>query len=465
MFDTISSPPSQLTVTLAGDDLTPEMIVRELDKYIIGQDQAKRVVAIAMRNRWRRQRVPTDLRQEIMPNNIILIGPTGVGKTEIARRLSGLAHAPFVKVEATKFTEVGYVGRDVESIIRELTDLAVSQVRSEHTQSVKDKAEQHVRERLLDLLLPPPPAHHGEDESESTEPSKWERSRAKIALKLDNGELEDRMIELDISEDAMSMMHIFAQGGIEELGVNLQDIFGGMVPKRRKKRKTTIAEARQLLLSEETGKLVDMDVVIKEAIHRTENLGIVFLDEIDKIAGSGRTDGPDVSREGVQRDILPVVEGTSVITKYGIVHTDHILFIGSGAFTVSKPSDLIPELQGRFPIRVELNSLTAKDFVRILTEPQNAMIKQYTALLATESVQLTFTKDAIQEIADTADRVNRQMENIGARRLQTVLTRLLESIMFDAPYPKPKSIRITKSTVVNALKSIVKNEDLTRFIL
>jgi ATP-dependent HslUV protease ATP-binding subunit HslU len=450
---------------LSGDDLTPEMIVKELDKYIIGQDQAKRVVAIAMRNRWRRQRVSTDLRQEIMPNNIILIGPTGVGKTEIARRLSGLAHAPFVKVEATKFTEVGYVGRDVESIIRELTDLAVSQVRSEHTQLVKEKAELHVRERLLDLLLPPPPAPRTENEIPSTEPSKWDRSRAKFAQKLDNGELDDRLVELDVSEDALSMMHIFAQGGIEELGVNLQEIFGGMVPKRHKKRKTTIAEARQLLLSEETGKLVDMDVVIKEAIHRTENLGIVFLDEIDKIAGSGRTEGPDVSREGVQRDILPVVEGTSVITKYGIVHTDHILFIGSGAFNVSKPSDLIPELQGRFPIRVELNSLTAKDFVRILTEPKNALITQYTALLATEGVALTFTKDAIQEIADTADLVNRKMENIGARRLQTIMTTLLENVMFDAPYPKPQSLRITKSKVVNTLKDIVKDEDLTRFIL
>ena len=449
--------------TLTGDDLTPEMVVQELDRYIIGQDQAKRAVAIAMRNRWRRQRVPDDLRHEIMPNNIILIGPTGVGKTEIARRLSGLAGAPFVKVEATKFTEVGYVGRDVESIIRELMDLAVSQVRAEHTVRVREKAEIHVRERLLDILLPPPPVHTREEGDEQH--AKWERSREKMAKKLDNGELEERIIELDTSEDATSMMQIFAQGGIEEMGLNLHEIFGGIIPKKQKKRRTTIAEARQLLLGDETGKLVEMDAVIKEAIHRTENLGIVFLDELDKIAGSGRPEGPDVSREGVQRDILPVVEGTSVVTKYGIVRTEHILFIGSGAFNVSKPSDLIPELQGRFPIRVELNSLTAKDFVRILTEPQNAMIKQYTALLATEGVKLIFAGEAIQEIADTADRVNRKMENIGARRLQTILTTLLEQILFEAPYNKPKTIRITKTRVINALKDIVKDEDMTRFIL
>jgi len=463
MSETSPIPSSDSSPINDGDHLTPEMIVRELDRYVIGQDQAKRAVAIAMRNRWRRQRVPDDLRQEIMPNNIILIGPTGVGKTEIARRLSGLAGAPFVKVEATKFTEVGYVGRDVDSIIRELVDLAVSQVRAEHTERVKKKAEIHVRERLLDLLLPSPPTRAKEENDENH--AKWERTREKLGKKLDDGELEDRMIELDLSEDAMSMMHIFAQGGIEEMGIDLQEIFGGMIPRKRKKRRTTIAEARQLLLGDETGKLIDMDVVIKEAIHRTENLGIVFLDEIDKIAGSGRHDGPDVSREGVQRDILPVVEGTSVITKYGIVHTDHILFIGSGAFTVSKPSDLIPELQGRFPIRVELSSLSVKDFVRILTEPENALIKQYTALLATEGVKLSFTHDAIQEIADTADRVNRKMENIGARRLQTVLTKLLENILFDAPYPKLRTIRITKSKVINTLKDIVKDEDITRFIL
>jgi ATP-dependent HslUV protease ATP-binding subunit HslU len=454
---------TDLVVVNKGDDLTPEMIVRELDRYVIGQDHAKRAVAIAMRNRWRRQRVSEDLRHEIMPNNIILIGPTGVGKTEIARRLSGLAGAPFVKVEATKFTEVGYVGRDVESIIRELVDLAVSQVRAEHTEKVKKKAEFHVRERLLDLLLPPSPARIKDENNENH--IKWERSREKLGKKLDDGELEERMIEMDITEDAMSMMHIFAQGGIEEMGINLQEMFGGMLPKKRKKRRTTIAEARQLLLGDETGKLIDMEVVIREAIHRTENLGIVFVDELDKVAGSGRQDGPDISREGVQRDILPVVEGTSVITKYGIVHTDHILFIGSGAFTVSKPSDLIPELQGRFPIRVELSSLSAKDFVRILTEPRNAMITQYTALLATEGVKLSFTADAIQEIAETADLVNRKMENIGARRLQTILSTLLEKIQFEAPYDKPKTIRITRKKVIDSLKDIVKDEDMTRFIL
>ena len=452
-----------LAVINNGDDLTPEMIVRELDRYVIGQDHAKRAVAIAMRNRWRRQRVPEDLRHEIMPNNIILIGPTGVGKTEIARRLSGLAGAPFVKVEATKFTEVGYVGRDVESIIRELVDLAVSQVRAEHTERVKKKAEIHVRERLLDLLLPPPPSRVRDENDEDH--IKWERTREKLGKKLDNGDLEERMVEMDITEDAMSMMHIFAQGGIEEMGINLQEMFGGMLPKKRKKRRTTIAEARQLLLGDETGKLIDMEVVIREAIHRTENLGIVFLDELDKVAGSGRQDGPDISREGVQRDILPVVEGTSVVTKYGIVHTDHILFIGSGAFNVSKPSDLIPELQGRFPIRVELSSLSAKDFVRILTEPKNALITQYTVMLATEGVKLSFDKEAIQEIADTADLVNRKMENIGARRLQTILSTLLEKILFEAPYHQPKSIRITRKKVVDAMKNIVRDEDLTRFIL
>ncbi len=460
--ETLPVPVSQSKELDPGRNLTPEMIVRELDRYVIGQGQAKRVVAIAMRNRWRRQRVPEDLRQEIMPNNIILIGPTGVGKTEISRRLSGLAGAPFVKVEATKFTEVGYVGRDVESIIRELMDLAVSQVRAEHTERVQQKAAIQVRERLLDLLLPPPPRSHSDDDEQT---AKWERSRQKLGKKLDNGELDERMVELDLKEDAMSMMQIFAPGGIEEMGVNLQEIFGGFMPKKQKKRRTTIADARQLLLGDETGKLVDMDAVVKEAVYRTENLGIVFLDEIDKIAGSDRGHGPDVSREGVQRDILPIVEGTSVVTKYGIVRSDHILFIGSGAFNVSKPSDLIPELQGRFPIRVELDSLTAKDFVRILTEPENALIKQYTALLSTEGVAIAFDKDAIQEIADTADRVNRKMENIGARRLQTILTTLLEDILFQAPYDKPKRIRISKTRVIKALKEIVKDEDLTRFIL
>jgi ATP-dependent HslUV protease ATP-binding subunit HslU len=463
MQDVLRSRQDDDTPILTGDNLTPEMIVAELDRYVIGQDQAKRAVAIAMRNRWRRQRVPEDLRQEIMPNNIILIGPTGVGKTEISRRLSGLAGAPFVKVEATRFTEVGYVGRDVESIIRELTDLAVSQVRAEHTERVRQKAEFHVRERLLDLLLPPLPTRHREENDQDQ--AHWERSREKMSKKLDAGGLENRMVELDVSEDAVSMMQVFAPGGIEEMGLNLQEIFGGMIPKKSKKRRTTVAEARQLLLGEETSKLVDMDAVVKEAVDRTENLGIVFLDEIDKVAGSGRSEGPDVSREGVQRDILPIVEGTSVVTKYGIVHTDHVLFIGSGAFNVSKPSDLIPELQGRFPIRVELKSLTAKDFVRILTEPQNALIKQYTALLATEGVKLTFTEDAIQEIADTADRVNKKMENIGARRLQTILSTLLEKYLYEAPYQKTKVLRITKARVSKALSDIVKDEDLTRFIL
>jgi ATP-dependent HslUV protease ATP-binding subunit HslU len=461
--------------------LTPRQIVAELDKYIIGQDKAKRSVAIALRNRWRRQRVSDELREEIMPNNIILIGPTGVGKTEIARRLSRLANAPFIKVEASKFTEVGYVGRDVESIIRDLTDLAVSMVRSEKTAAVQEQAVLLANERLLDILFPPPrsqrsPAANDTEEETQEKPAevsaseleleeRHRRTRDKLRQQLADGKLEERYVELDVPSEGFPMMQVISPIGVEELGINLQDIMGNIFPKKVKRRKMTVAEARKYLTQEEAQKLIDMDQVVKEAISRVENSGIVFLDEIDKIAGEKSQVGPDVSREGVQRDLLPVVEGTSVFTKYGMVKTDHVLFIASGAFHVSKPSDLIPELQGRFPIRVELNSLTAKDFVRILTEPENALIKQYTALLGTENVALSFTKGAIDEIARIASEVNERTENIGARRLHTVMTALLEDILFDVPDQRTGEIKITAEHVRETLNDIVKDEDLSRYIL
>ena len=466
--------------------LTPREIVAELDKYVIGQDKAKRSVAIALRNRWRRQNVSGVLREEIMPNNIILIGPTGVGKTEIARRLSKLANAPFIKVEASKFTEVGYVGRDVESIIRDLTDLAVSMVRSEKTASVQEQAVQMANERLLDILFPPPKSRRSEAanaESEDDDQEKPEslkagspvdapeteerrrRTREKMRQKLTDGKLEESYVELDVPADTMPTMQVISPIGIEELGVNLQDLMGNMFPKKVKRRKMTVAEARKHLTQEEAQKLIDMDQAVKEAISRVENSGIVFLDEIDKIAGEKSKSGPDVSREGVQRDLLPVVEGTNVFTKYGMVKTDHVLFIASGAFHVSKPSDLIPELQGRFPIRVELQSLTPEDFVRILTEPQNALIKQYTAMLATESVDIKFTKEAIDEIARIAFEVNERTENIGARRLHTVMTALLEDILFDVPDAQTGKIDITAELVGERLHGIVEDEDLSRYIL
>jgi len=465
--------------------LTPRQIVVELDKYVIGQDKAKRSVAIALRNRWRRQNVSGVLREEIMPNNIILIGPTGVGKTEIARRLSRLANAPFIKVEASKFTEVGYVGRDVESIIRDLTDLAVAMVRSEKTATVQEQAEQMANERLLDILFPPPKSRRteaasaeGEEENEKPAAQKMvnpadileveerhRRTREKMRQQLMDGKLEDRYVELDVPAEGFPMMQVISPIGVEELGVNLQDLMGNMFPKKTKRRKMTVAEARKYLTQEEAQKLIDMDQAVKEAISRVENSGIVFLDEIDKIAGEKSQVGPDVSREGVQRDLLPVVEGTNVFTKYGMVKTDHVLFIASGAFHVSKPSDLIPELQGRFPIRVELNSLTAGDFVRILTEPQNALIKQYTAMLGTENVDIKFTPEAIKEIARIAFEVNERTENIGARRLHTVMTALLEDILFEVPDSKIGKIEITAELVSERLKEIVEDEDLSRYIL
>jgi len=442
------------------EELTPKQIVKELDKYIIGQDKAKKSVAIALRNRWRRLQVEDELREEIMPNNIILIGPTGVGKTEIARRLARMSSAPFIKVEASKFTEVGYVGRDVESIIRDIIDLSVSMVRNEMTGE---------EERLLDLLLPPlPDVKDAETQFNSEDDEtylKWKRTREKLKDQLRAGRFDERKVELDVPSSTSPMMQIISPMGIEEMGMNIQDLLGPMFPQKTKKRKMNIPDARRYLIQDESQKLIDMEEVVKEAIQRVENAGIVFLDEIDKIAGEDSGHGPDVSRQGVQRDLLPIVEGSSVITKYGMVKTDHILFIASGAFHVSKPSDLIPEMQGRFPIRVELESLTTEDFIRILTEPENALIKQYIALLKTEGVKLTFTKGAIKEVAKIASEVNENAENIGARRLHTILTTLLETILFDVPDENITEAKIADKDVRDALKDIVEDEDLSRYIL
>jgi len=444
-------------------ELTPQEIVRELDRYIIGQDKAKKSVAIALRNRWRRQQVPPELKEEINPNNIIMIGPTGVGKTEIARRLANLANAPFIKVEASKYTEVGYVGRDVESMVRDLLDLAVNMVKREKAEEVKEKAKQMAEERLLDLLLPPFPLKEGQEDPELSE--KRQRSREKLQLQLREGKLEKRMLELELPDDRFPMIEIFSPAGMEEMGINMKEMFGGMLPKRKKRKKVSLREARHILEEEEASKLIDMDEVISEAKFKVENSGIIFIDEIDKIAGPPSKTGPDVSREGVQRDILPIVEGSNVATKHGMVKTDHILFIAAGAFSSSKPSDLIPELQGRFPIRAELNSLNENDFFRILTEPQNALIKQYTALLKAEGVNITFTKGAIRAIARISSQVNERTENIGARRLHTVMTTLLEDVLYSVPDSGIKRVKVTSQMVNSCLGKIVKDEDLSRYIL
>ena len=445
-------------------DLTPKEIVSELDKYIVGQENAKKSVAIALRNRWRRQQLSEDMREEVVPNNIILIGTTGVGKTEIARRLANLADAPFIKVEASKFTEVGYVGRDVESIVRDLMDIAVSMVQSEMKKTVTKEAENLANERLLDLLFP----INGAASQKGDNPEVLERqlrTRDKLRNKLMAGKFEDKVVEINISNEGMPMMQIFGSVGLEEMGMNLQEMLGSSISKKRKQRRTTVSEARRILAQEELSKLIDHDEAIREARSRVENSGIVFLDEIDKVVGGNAGSGPDVSREGVQRDILPIIEGSNVNTKYGVVRTDHVLFIAAGAFHASKPSDMIPELQGRFPIRVEMDNLNSEDFVKILTHPQNALIKQYCALLETEGVKLTFTKGAIDAIARIATEVNDSTENIGARRLHTIMTTLLEDILFEKSEVASESVSITKEMVVGRLSEIVQNQDLSRYIL
>jgi ATP-dependent HslUV protease ATP-binding subunit HslU len=458
------------------ETLTPKEIVSELDKYIIGQAEAKRAVAIALRNRWRRQNVPKELMDEISPKNIIMIGPTGVGKTEIARRLAKIDNSPFIKLEASKFTEVGYVGRDVESMIRDLVDLSVNMVKSEEKEKVKARAREFAEERILDLLLPPQridarPLEEGAHSSniEIVSAAGHEDStREKIRRLLRQGKFDDRSVEVEVSESSaasMPMIEIFSSSGVEDMGMNIKDMLGNIFPQKKKRRKVKVPEAMELLIQEESQRLVEMDKVNKMAIERVEQSGIIFLDEIDKIVGSESPHGPDVSREGVQRDLLPIVEGSTVNTKYGMVKTDHILFIAAGAFSFTKPSDLIPELQGRFPIRVELDSLGKEDFIRILQEPSNALLKQYTEMLATEEVKIIFQEDAVAEIAEVAAMVNEKTENIGARRLYTILECLLDEISFEAPDMKGQSVTIDAEYVRERLSDIVEDEDLTRYIL
>lgn len=444
-------------------ELTPRKIVAELDKYIVGQQDAKKAVAIAIRNRWRRLQLPDELREEVLPKNIIMIGPTGVGKTEIARRIANLVKAPFLKVEASKYTEVGYHGRDVESMIRDIVEVAVNMVRTEQMEKVSEKAEINANERLLDLLLPLPEKKENTEEAATGIVEKQETTREKFRNKLKQGKLEDRIVEIKVQEKPIVMQGIVA--GIEEIGVDFQNVIEKMIPPRSQVKKVPISEARKILKQEEAEKLIDKEKVIKEALHCAENTGIIFIDELDKIASRESGHGPDISREGVQRDILPIVEGSTVNTRYGMIKTDRILFIAAGAFHVSKPSDLIPELQGRFPIRVELKDLGKEEFIRILTEPKNALIKQYTELLKTEGVKLRFEKDAIDEITDIAVKINRRGQSIGARRLHTVMEKLLEDDSFDAPEMNGKEIIVDAKYVKEKMKEIIKDEDLTKYIL
>lgn len=460
-------------------ELTPKQIVGELNKYIVGQHQAKKSVAVALRNRWRSKKLPAELQDEVIPKNILMIGPTGVGKTEIARRLAKLVNAPFVKVEATKFTEIGYIGRDVESMVRDLVETAIRMVKSESMLAVNDKAYELANERILECLKPLPKKDSVRNpfellfsstmnppKEEPPEPQPLiEDERLQLLKQLQNGELDDDLIEIIVEDNAQPMAGMFAGSGVEEIGANIQDMLGNLLPKKQKKRKVTVANARKIFIQEEAQKLIDMDEVIAAAIKQAENYGIIFLDEIDKIAGRGKSNGPDVSREGVQRDILPIVEGSTVVTKYGPVKTDHVLFIAAGAFHISKPSDLIPELQGRFPIRVELTNLSKEDFRQILTEPANALIKQYVSLLETESIKISFTDDAIDELAEIACTVNTQTENIGARRLHTILEKLLEDLAFEAPDLEETSIVINRDYVKTKLDHIVVNLDLSHYIL
>jgi ATP-dependent HslUV protease ATP-binding subunit HslU len=463
--------PESIETAPSLDELTPRQIVAELDKYVIGQPEAKRSVAIALRNRMRRQKLPEELAEEILPKNIIMIGPTGVGKTEIARRLARLTNSPFLKVEASRFTEVGYVGRDVESMVRDLVEIAIEMVREEKVEEVAEKAEQNAEERLLDLLLPPPAAARQEkppsndDEKAAAATEHFQRTREKLRAQLREGKLDERPVEVEVRERSFPAFEVISNQGIEEMDINIKDILPGLFGQRSKKRRMHVAEAMDYLIQEEENKLVDMDQVTRTAVERAEQSGIIFIDEIDKIAGRERGHGPDVSREGVQRDILPIVEGTTVNTRYGMVRTDHVLFVAAGAFHVSKPSDLIPELQGRFPIRVELHSLTVEDFIRILKEPKGALVKQYAALLETEGIKLSFTDDALEQIASFAAAVNEQTENIGARRLHTIMEKLLDEISFEGPDLKKKNVRLDGAYVQKQLADIVKNQDLSRYIL